>query len=246
MIKLCTIDLDGTLFDNQKNISEENKLAIKRAKDNGCKIVIATGRPYNGVVPVLKELDLISTSDYVICYNGAKVFNTKTMELIFSNTISGRVVKEIYKESKRLNTYFHAFRKNEELITDVHNPYTDVEVRINKIIDHIVDFNTLNDNDEFLKCMMVGKDTIVDEAIKHLNPKYNEEYSVVRSAPIFLEFLNKSTNKGTALEALATYLHIEIGETMAIGDAGNDLAMIEKAGIGVAMENSFPEVKKVA
>ncbi|MDE7213504.1 MAG: Cof-type HAD-IIB family hydrolase [Anaeroplasmataceae bacterium] len=246
MIKLCKIDLDGTLFDNKKNISNENKLAIKRAKENGCRIIIATGRPYNGVLPVLKELDLISDSDYVICYNGAKVFNTKSMELIFSNTISGADVKKLYKESKRLNTYFHAFRKNEELITDVNNPYTDVEVRINKIIDHIIDFNALKDEDEFLKCMMVGEGTILDEAIIHLNPIYKENYSIVRSASIFLEFLNPSTNKGTALEALAAYLDIKIADTMAIGDAGNDLAMIEKAGIGVAMKNSFPEVKKVA
>ncbi|MDE5546612.1 MAG: Cof-type HAD-IIB family hydrolase [Anaeroplasmataceae bacterium] len=246
MIKLCTIDLDGTLFDNQKNISEENKIAILNAKRNGCKIVIATGRPYNGVLPVLKELDLISDEDYVICYNGAKVFNVKTMELIFSTTISGKVVKELYQESKRLGTYFHAFKKNEDLITDVHNPYTDVEVKINKIVDHIVDFKMLEDNEEFLKCMMVGEGSTVDEAMKNLNSKYYETYSVVRSAPIFLEFLNKSTNKGTALEALASYLNIKMEETMAIGDAGNDLAMIEKASLGVAMENSFPEVKKVA
>ncbi|MDE6655374.1 MAG: Cof-type HAD-IIB family hydrolase [Anaeroplasmataceae bacterium] len=246
MIKLCTIDLDGTLFDHQKRISDENKLAIKTAKENGCKIVIATGRPYNGVLPVLKELDLISDSDYVICYNGAKVFNTKTMELIFSTTISGKVVKELYIESKRLKTYFHAFKKNEDLITDVHNPYTDVEVKLNKIVDHIVDFNTMDEHEEFLKCMMVGEGLSVDEAMKNLNPKYYEAYSVVRSAPIFLEFLNKTTNKGSALEALASYLNINIEETMAIGDAGNDLAMIEKAGLGVAMENSFPEVKKVA
>ncbi|MDE6408591.1 MAG: Cof-type HAD-IIB family hydrolase [Anaeroplasmataceae bacterium] len=246
MIKLCTIDLDGTLFDNQKRISDENKQAIWNAKNNGCKIVIATGRPYHGVLPVLKELNLISENDYVICYNGAKVFNTKNLEIIFSSTISGKTIKELYDESKRLNTYFHAFKKNEDLITDIHNPYTDVEVRINKIMDHIVQFQDIRDEEEFLKCMMVGEDSCVTSAMKDLNPKYYEEYSVVRSSPIFLEFLNKKTNKGTALEALAKYLNILPSETMAIGDAGNDLAMIEKAGIGVAMENSFKEVKKVA
>lgn len=246
MIKLCTIDLDGTLFDDQKRISEENKLAIHKAKENGCKIVIATGRPYNGVLPVLEELYLVSDTDYVICYNGAKVFNTKTLEIIFSTTISGKTVKELYLESKRLGTNFHAFMINEDLITDVHNPYTDVEVRINKIVDHIIDFKSLKDNDEFLKCMMVGEKVAVDKAMNNLNPKYYSDYSVVRSSSIFLEFLNKTTNKGTALEALASYLNIRMEETMAIGDAGNDLAMIEKAGVGVAMENSFPEVKKVA
>lgn len=246
MIKLCTIDLDGTLFDKNKNISKENTEAIKKAKQNGCKIVIATGRPYNGVLPVLKELDLITESDYVICYNGAKVFNVKTEEIIFSTTISGKDVKELYKESKRLNTFFHAFRKNEELITDIHNPYTDVETRINKIVDILYDFNNINDNDEFLKCMMVDEQTKITEAINNLDSKFKDKYSVVRSSNIFLEFLNSSTNKGSALEALAEYLNIPICDTMAIGDAGNDIAMIKKAGIGVAMENSFKEVLDIA
>lgn len=246
MIKICTIDLDGTLFDDKKKISLENKKAIQEAKKNGCRIVIATGRPYQGVLPVLEQLDLLSDEDYVICYNGAKVFNTKTQELIFSNTISGKDVKKIYQESKKLNTYFHAFQKDETLITDRHNPYTNVEVTINKIVDHIVDINSLQDKEEFLKCMMVGSEETVTNAINNLSPNYFDSYSVVRSASIFLEFLNKSTNKGTALEHLAEYLNISMDETMAIGDAGNDLAMIEKAGIGVAMVNGYEEVKRVA
>lgn len=246
MIKLCTIDLDGTLFDSKKRISKENKEAIQQAKRNGCRIVIATGRPYAGVRPVLEELDLISEDDYVICYNGAKVFNTKTLDIIFASTITAIDVKKLYLESKRLGTYFHAFKKNEELFTDQHNPYTDVEVRINKIEDHIIDFMQFEDSIEFLKCMMVGKDEDITEAMDHLQPIYKTTYSVVRSSPIFLEFLNRSTNKGSALEALASYLGISKSETMAIGDAGNDLAMIQCAAIGVAMENSFPEIKKVA
>ena len=246
MIKICTIDLDGTLFDKEKNISIENKKAIQQAKKNGCRIVIATGRPYQGVLPVLKELDLISEKDYVICYNGAKVFNTKTQDLIFSNTITGKDVKALYLESQKLQTYFHAFKKDETLITDQHNPYTNVEVTINKIEDHIVDILQIPDEEEFLKCMMVGSEDCVTNAIENLSKEYFDSYSVVRSASIFLEFLNPSTNKGTALESLASYLHIPMEETMAIGDAGNDLAMIEKAGIGVAMENGYEEVKRAA
>ncbi len=246
MIKLCAIDLDGTLFDEKKQISKENKQAIVEAKNKGCRIVIATGRPYHGVYPILKELQLLSNDDYVICYNGAKVFNTGTQELIYSSTIKGTDVKALYKEAQRLNTYFHAFRKNEELITDQHNPYTDVEVHINHIEDHIVSFSSLKDEDEFLKCMMVDKKEKLDRAFFHLDEDYKNQYCVVRSATIFLEFLNRNTNKGSALEALSQYLNIPMTQTMAIGDAGNDLAMIEKAGIGVAMENSFEEVKKVA
>lgn len=246
MIKLCTIDLDGTLFDKEKRISKENKEAIRKANEKGCKIVIASGRPIQGIVPVLQDLNLFKHDDYVICYNGAKVFNTLTGDTICTNTISGKAVKELYKESQRLNVNFHAFKKNEQLITDRHNPYTDVETSINHIVDILVDFDTIEDNEEFLKCMMVGAEESITEAMKNLNSDYYNEYCVVRSSKIFLEFLNKNTNKGTALLQLASYLNIPRENTMAIGDAGNDLEMIKRAGVGVAMENGFEEVKKVA
>ncbi|MBR3617190.1 MAG: HAD hydrolase family protein, partial [Acholeplasmatales bacterium] len=82
MIKIVTIDLDGTLFDKDKNISYQNKLAIAKCHDLGVKIVIATGRPLNGVMPVLEELGLTTTSDYAIIYNGAKIMNVGSKEII--------------------------------------------------------------------------------------------------------------------------------------------------------------------
>lgn len=69
---------------------------------------------------------------------------------------------------------------------------------------------------------------------------------MVRSSLIFLEFLNKETDKGLALEKLSAYLNIDMENVMAIGDAGNDLNMIIKAGYGVAMKNSFPYIKEAA
>ncbi len=246
MIKLCTIDLDGTLFDQQKNISIENKQAIDYANRHGCKIVIASGRPIHGIIPVLEQLNLFRQDDYVICYNGAKVFNTINGDTVYASTISGKTVKEIYLESKRLGLFFHAFRKNEQLITDQQNPYTDVEVRINHIEACLVDFNTIKDDEEFLKCMIVGPEDGITKGMKELNPDFYEQYCVVRSSNIFLEFLSKKTNKGEALTALAQYLNIPMSQTMAIGDAGNDLEMIKRAGVGVAMGNAFPEVKQVA
>ena len=80
MIKLVTIDLDGTLFDKNKNISLKNKEAIKKARQKGCKIVIATGRPIAGVKPVLEQLEMNTKDDYVIVYNGAKVYNVKEVK----------------------------------------------------------------------------------------------------------------------------------------------------------------------
>ena len=134
---MITIDLDGTLFDNDKVVSKENLEAIKYAKEKGCYVVIATGRPYDGVKKLLDELNLNTEHDYVITYNGGKILNAKTKEIIFSSTIDGIFVKELYQESLKQNVDIHAFRANEELITPKHNPYTDVEATINHIDDSI-------------------------------------------------------------------------------------------------------------
>lgn len=246
MIKLCTIDLDGTLFDKNKNVSKENREAIKLAKQNGCHIVISTGRPYPGIKHLVADLGLNEDGDFIICYNGSKIINTFTEDYIFVNTMTGKDVKELYRESKRLGVNFHAFRKNEELITDVYNPYTDVEMTINNIGCTLVNFEDIKDNDEFLKCMMVSSDENVTRVIDEINPIYPKKYSMVRSAKIFLEFLSPGIDKGSGLEILAKHYNINPNETMAIGDAGNDLAMIKKAHIGVAMANSFPNIKEVA
>jgi Cof subfamily protein (haloacid dehalogenase superfamily) len=246
MVKIIAIDLDGTLFDKNKNISEENKKAVTYAKSKGVYVVICTGRPFNGVKPVLEQLNINSNDEYVICYNGAKVFNVGTGKLIYSSTITGSDVKDLYNESVRLNTCFHAFKKNEDLICNCDNPYTEVEKRINKLDAEIVDFNKIDSNEEYLKAMMVHEKNVLDDAEININPIYPEKFNMVRSASIFLEFLNKKTDKGLALKELAKYLNISMDKVMGIGDAGNDLSMIEKSGIGVCMINGYDYVKKVA
>ena len=243
---MITIDLDGTLFDDKKNVSKENYEAIQMAKEKGCYVVIATGRPYDGVKGLLEQLNLNTENDYVITYNGGKILNSKTKEIIFSSTIDGIFVKELYEESLKQNVDIHAFRANEELITPKHNPYTDVEANINHINDSLFDFNNILDSDLFIKAMLVSKDEDITRITPLYKEKYDGRYQVLRSAKIFLEFLNKDTNKGKALEYLANYLNIKLSETMAIGDADNDISMIKTSGVGVAMANSFKEVLEVA
>ena len=246
MIKIVTIDLDGTLFDPEKNVSLENKIAINKCKELGVKIVLATGRPISGVKPLLDELGLNTNDDYVILYNGAKIINCGTLECIYSSNIKGKDVKDLYEESKRLGVFFHAFRIDGELITPMHNPYTDVEATINHVKDNIHDIVSLNDDELFLKAMMVGENEDITRIMTQVDSKYINKYSMLRSSRIFLEFLEKKTSKGEALKSLAKYLNISMDDTMAIRDAGNDIPMIKEAKIGVAMKNSFPEVLEIA
>lgn len=246
MIKIITIDLDGTLFDSNKEISETNKQAIKEAKDLGVKIVIATGRPYLGFQHVIKELELFNTDTYVICFNGGIIYHLLTNEIVYSSTISGKDVKRLYKESLELNINIHAFKENQELIAPKQSECTDVEANINKIDVTYTDFNLIKDEDKFIKAMLIDPKEIVDGVVPKLDSYWKENFSVVRSADVFLEFLNLEAQKGFALEKLAALLNVDIKDTASFGDNENDLSMIISAGTGVAMQNAVDIVKQNA
>lgn len=245
MYKLIAVDMDGTLLREDKTISEETIKAINRAKAKGIKVVLATGRPLEGIERYLEELNLVCKEDYVLTYNGAIVQNTLTKEVISKNLIKGSDLKELYKLSKELKVNIHAFDKG-GCITPVMSKYTDLEGTINKINVSLVDFNTVKEDEDIIKIMMVEEPEKLQEAIAKLPKKLYDKYTIVRSAPYFLEFLNKQSNKGEGVRMLAQYLGIKQEEVICIGDAGNDVHMIKYAGLGVAMGNAFEEVKEIA
>ncbi len=244
MIKLITCDLDGTLFDSKKNISDANRKAITSLKET--KFVVASGRPIEGVMPVNHYLGLTNSGNYTICYNGSLVIENDTQKPIFEKYITGKMVKIIFQESQRLNTNFHAFKKDGTLITNEKNPYTAVEEKINHLEAVIVDFNDIDDDELFLKCMMVSSEEKLDSIRTQISPEIVNMATINRSSKIFLEFLNKEANKGMALCFLADYLNISMDETMAIGDADNDRTMLLAASEAVAMQNSFESILSIA
>ena len=164
MFKLIALDMDGTLLKGDNTISQETKKAIKLAKDKGIKIVITTGRPLQGVMNYLEELGLINDDEYVITYNGSSVYNTKTLEPIVRNGITGKDFKDIYKLSKHLGVEFHGFT-NECCIAPQKNKYTEAEILHNNIDVKIIDIeNDINDTDFIIKAMILDEKEKLDEA----------------------------------------------------------------------------------
>ena len=117
---------------------------------------------------------------------------------------------------------------------------------MNNIPLEIVDFHNIDSSTTIVKIMFIDKEPILSKAIEKLPKEIYDNYTVVRSAPFFLEFINKKVNKGFGVELLAKSLGIKQEEVICMGDAGNDIHMIEYAGLGVAMGNAFPEVKEIA
>ncbi len=246
MYKLIAIDMDGTLLNSKKEISKGNETAVKTAKLKGTNVVIATGRPQVGIKRYSDQLSCENCNDYQIVFNGALVINNKTNEVIYEELLNGKDVEYLYRISKDLKINIHAFNRNQECITPKMSKYTELEGSINNINVGIVDFNTIEENEKIIKIMFIDEPEILQTAIDNLPDEVYKKYSVVRSAPYFLEFLNKKAEKWKAVEALANHLNITNEETICIGDAGNDYEMVKNAGLGVAMANGFKEVLDVA
>ncbi|WP_098415617.1 Cof-type HAD-IIB family hydrolase [Vibrio sp. ES.051] len=246
MYKLIALDMDGTLLNSDKAISEENKQAIAKARQAGVTVVLASGRPLEGMQDKLDELDIRSDKDFVLYYNGSMVKNVGTNAIIHQQIIDGKAAKLIARKAKELGAYVHAFSQVHGLITNESNPYTDIEAKINGLTVTEMNFEFLEDDHPIIKAMMVAEPSKLKEVIAALPQELREEFTVVQSAAFFLEFLNPLSNKGIGVSAIAEHLGIKAEEVICMGDAENDHHMLQFAGLGIAMENAMDETKKIA
>jgi Cof subfamily protein (haloacid dehalogenase superfamily) len=242
-IKLVAIDIDGTLVTDEKKITPEVFEAIQEAKRQGVKIVICTGRPLPGVKGYLNELNLMDKGDYVIVFNGGLVQETSTGEEFVRYTMTHDDYLEIEMWSRKLGVHMHAIT-NDAIYTANRNigEYTINEAFLVKMPVKYRTPEEMSDK-EIVKMMYIDAPEKLAQTIENVPLSMKENYTTVQSTPYYYEILNKRANKGAALLALAEKLGIDQSETMAIGDEANDLAMLEVAGLSVAMGNATESVK---
>lgn len=247
MYKLIALDMDGTLFNSDKQITDRTKETLAQARALGVKIVLASGRPLAGLQPPLKELDLIHEGEYVLSFNGALIVDAKTGEAVSKCILKGSDYKKLFKLAQELGVHCQAFSPSRGLITNETSQYTEHEASINQIDINIINpLTDITDEEDIIKVMFIDPPEILDEAISKLPAWIKEDFNVFKSAPFFLEITHKDVDKGAGLLHLADYLNIKQSETMACGDQGNDYTMIKAAGLGVAMENGIDKVKAIA
>lgn len=245
-IKLVAVDIDGTLLNNKKEITPEVYSAIQDAKDAGVKVVIATGRPISGVKSLLSELHLNEAGNYVVTFNGGLVQDTATGEELIKETLSYEDYLDIEFLSRKLGVHMHAITKDGIYTAnrDI-GKYTVYEANL---VNMPVFYRTPDEmkNKEIVKMMYIDEPDFLEQIIAKLPKELYNHYTLVKSAPFYLEIVKKSVNKGMAISHLAEKLGITKEQTMAIGDEENDRAMLEVVGNPVVMENGNSELKKIA
>lgn len=247
MIKLIAIDLDGTLLNKQKAVTAANKRALQAAKDQGVKIVICTGRPLRAIRPYLTELNLEEPGDYSITFNGGLVQNNDTGAVMEKAVLSFAQVKELLQLGRALDLPIDVVA--EEIVWSLPTApkHPSIYGQLNPLLDcRKTTEDQLDPDALYNKAVVAYEQGYLDQQIAKIPEPIRENYEVIKTRDVLLEFMPKGITKAYGIQLLIEDLGINQAEVMAIGDEENDLPMIEYAGLGVAMENAVPRVKECA
>lgn len=252
MYKLLCTDMDGTLLNDKKEVSERNLNAIKEAYGRGVKVVVCTGRMFTSAD---FYSDLLGVKTPVIASNGAFIREKDRDEVIYKALLGKENCLKVMKVCK-LNGIFANFQTHDSMFIDKLdyssksyyaklNEKLPVDRKITPIVVNDWDEVFESYENEILKCIAVDEDgRKIDRAKAELIEQQSLE--VVSSFENNFEAMNKGVSKGRAVEILAKYYNISKEEIICIGDNENDISMIEYAGLGVAMANGEECAKKVA
>lgn len=246
--RLLFLDLDGTLLNDAKEITQGNREALERTLGRGHGVIITTGRPLKSALAQARRLGLDKPGCYTIAYNGAMVYDWSKQDNVFTRALEIPAVIRVFEKANAIGEHIQTYDSFDVL---VEKRGDDEALRrycqmVSMTYRGIGDVHTdLKENP--VKCLVINyekKDGLLQmqQWIRENMPEMDCFFSCEQ----FLEVVPKGMNKGEAVKMLCKLLDVEIENAVACGDAANDLAMLKAAGIGVAMINGSDEVKAVA
>lgn len=247
--KMIYVDMDGTLLNSKKEISDKNRSIIKALGDKGIIFGIATGRIYPAAKAYAKELGINSP---IICCNGALIVDPRNDNPVISNKLSGDTVKKVIQIAKENSVYYHYYTKDtiyaeeEKFIAKYFKEFSKDKPEDEKV-KTVISADIIDNVDE-LEIYKVGifvddseQSIIMTKKIKEI-----EGISAYKSLDNLFDIVPDGVDKGSALEQLGELLNVKREEIMAIGDNENDINMLKYAGMGIAMENSEDQIKEIS
>ena len=246
-MKLLFVDLDGTLLNDRKSIPSQNLEAIQRASQKGHLTIINTGRSFSSAEPYMKQLSEIQPHCYAILYNGGMIYDYTRQEFLYKKTLPLPYVKYIFSHAEKFQIHCQTYEGSCVLAVrdcpevQEYKEHSQMPVRIDPLLlEHLTE--------EPAKVLTSNLD----------NPSLHEAYrrsmetwakgkiSMFFSNEHYLEHVPEGISKGNAILKLCSLLHVPVSHTYAVGDAENDLTMLQTAGTGIAMANGTAFLKEQA
>ncbi|HIE26115.1 TPA: HAD family phosphatase [Candidatus Poribacteria bacterium] len=239
---LAAIDLDGTLLDSEYQLCEENRQTVQKLAEKGVIVVLASGRMHETILPFSRRIHL---NDPIISYNGAMAKDVKTGELLHHIPIPSNLAKKMITYCANRNLHLN-FYLDDVLYVRERNKWSELyDNRTGATSNPVGDLHRF-DGDEPTKLQIVDSPQNIDRFLIEFNNLFKDELYITKTQPEYLEFMNPSVSKGSALIAVAGRLRVSMAKVVAFGDGYNDMSLMEAAGFRVAMGNSIDEIKTCA
>ncbi|HIY21823.1 MAG TPA: Cof-type HAD-IIB family hydrolase [Candidatus Flavonifractor merdigallinarum] len=246
--KALFLDLDGTLLNDQKEITPGNRSAIEKALAAGHRVVITTGRPLVSAIEQARRLDLTGLGCYLITFNGGIIYDLGAKKVIFEKNVPLELVQAVFEEANRRGLHIQTYDERQVLVEprcddEAVRRYCSIILMTYSVVPSVAALTR-----EPAKLLLIDfqNKAPLEDFQAWVLERYGDKLDSFFSCEQYLEVIPRGMSKGNALLQLAGLLGIPQKNTVAAGDAANDLSMIEAAGVGVAMCNGTEEVKAAA
>ena len=247
--RLLFLDLDGTLLNDAKQITPLNREALNTALQRGHAVIIATGRPLKSTMEQARKLGLDRPGCYSISYNGALIYDWGQNTQVYKRTLPIPAVLRLFAQAKKMGVHLQTYDTWDVLVEpDCDDEEVHRYCQVIRMDYRVVEDMTTALTEEPVKCLAINynEKSGLLAFCAWIKENLSEEVDCFFSCDQYLEIVPKGMNKGDAVIRLCDMLQVDVADSVAAGDAANDLAMIRAAGIGVAMCNGMDEVKAAA
>ena len=255
-IKAIILDIDGTLYNSQKMISERTKKALLDIQNRGTKLVLASGRPISNMEHIMHELEMDKHHGLLVAYNGASVMDCETKEIVYNKTMSALEAKSVLNHLKNFNLIPMIAHEGVMYVNDVFSgmiQYNGKQINIIEYESRGGKYTLCEKRDlaEFVdfplnKILIAGDPDYLKENHSKVSEPFVGNLSSMFTAAFYYEFTAQGVDKANALHEVLVPMGILPEETISFGDGQNDLSIIRFAGLGVAMGNAVDELRNAA
>lgn len=247
MTKILFTDLDDTLLTTQKQVCPENQKAIRELIHHGHKIVLTTGRSLPSALNQAEHLNLTFHGCYIISFNGGEIYDIYHKVSLYKSRLPMELVKSIFQLAETSGVHVQTYddfyvlshQKNNQLLRYCQTMACEYRIAANVL-------TSLKDGPSKILLIDYENHSILDEMRKIILEQYGNQVDSFYSNPAYLEVVAKGTNKGNAIKKLCSILNIPLENTIAAGDAMNDIPMLKTAYVGAAVSNADECVKEAA